>query len=99
MNYEDGMEKIVHPENIARHREERSDPGEKSIDCHIDSSQEQKHLLAMTEPKNLDGFMIGRASFGNPWCFLQGNYEPTFAEILQTMETHGKLLWQWKERK
>ncbi len=27
--------------------------------------------------KNLDGFMIGRASFGNPWCFLPGNYEPT----------------------
>ena len=53
----------------------------------------------MTEPKNLDGFMIGRASFGNPWCFLPGNYEPTFAEILETMEEHGKLLWQWKERK
>jgi Dihydrouridine synthase (Dus) len=49
--------------------------------------------------KNLDGFMIGRASFGNPWSFLPGDYEPTFEEILSTMEMHGKLLWQWKERK
>jgi tRNA-dihydrouridine synthase B len=49
--------------------------------------------------KNLDGFMIGRASFGNPWSFLPGDYEPTFEEILTTMEMHGKLLWQWKERK
>lgn len=49
--------------------------------------------------KNLDGFMIGRASFGNPWCFLPGDYEPTLAEILDTMTEHGDLLWQWKERK
>lgn len=43
--------------------------------------------------------MIGRASFGNPWCFLPGNYEPTLGEILDTMSEHGKLLWQWKDRK
>lgn len=43
--------------------------------------------------------MIGRASFGNPWCFLPGGYEPTLHEILTTMSEHGKLLWQWKERK
>ncbi len=49
--------------------------------------------------KNLDGFMIGRASFGNPWCFLPGGYEPTLGEILETMKEHGNLLWQWKERK
>lgn len=49
--------------------------------------------------KNLDGFMIGRASFGNPWCFLEWNYEPTLGEILDTMSEHGKLLWEWKERK
>jgi tRNA-dihydrouridine synthase B len=51
------------------------------------------------EFKNLDGFMIGRASFGNPWCFLPEDYEPTLGEILDTMEEHGRLLWQWKERK
>lgn len=53
----------------------------------------------MTDKRNLDGFMIGRASFGNPWCFLDGNYEPSFAEILDTMQVHGELLWKWKERK
>lgn len=46
--------------------------------------------------KNLDGFMIGRASFGNPWGFLPGNYEPTLDEILTTMREHGDLLWQVK---
>ena len=49
--------------------------------------------------KNLDGFMIGRASFGNPWCFLPGNYEPILWEILDTMQEHGDLLWKCKERK
>ena len=43
--------------------------------------------------------MIGRASFGNPWCFLPGDYEPTLAEILDTMTEHGDLLWNCKERK
>ena len=43
--------------------------------------------------------MIGRASFGNPWCFIPGGYEPTLGEILTTMEEHGVLLWQCKERK
>ncbi len=54
---------------------------------------------AMTKPKDLDGFMIGRASFGNPWCFISGGYVPTLGEILETMREHGNLLWQWKERK
>lgn len=37
---------------------------------------------------NLDGFMIGRASFGNPWCFLAGEYVPTLSEILSVMTRH-----------
>jgi len=49
--------------------------------------------------KNLDGFMIGRHSFGNPWCFLPGKYTPTLREILAVMELHGKFLWESKERK
>ncbi len=49
--------------------------------------------------KNLNGFMIGRASFGNPWCFLPGNYEPTLWEILDVMREHGDLLWTTKARK
>lgn len=77
MNYEDGLSKIIHPEN-------------RNIETDSPS---------LMHYKNLDGFMIGRASFWNPWCFLKGNYEPTFAEILDTMAIHGDLLWKWKERK
>ncbi len=47
----------------------------------------------------LDGFMIGRASFGNPWCFLPWNYRPTFKEILKMMERHAKLLVKTKWEK
>lgn len=71
-SYDDGLRKIIHPENR-------------------DGSDTQK--------KNLDGFMIGRASFGNPWCFLPGNYAPTLGEILDTMSEHGRILWEWKEKK
>jgi len=48
---------------------------------------------------SLDGFMIGRHSFGNPWCFLPGRYSPTLREILDTMQEHGDVLWQYKQRK
>ena len=36
--------------------------------------------------------MIGRSSFGNPWCFLPDGRRPILAEILETMELHAKLL-------
>lgn len=74
LDYDDGLRKIVHPENL--------NPG-----------------MSELTKKNLDGFMIGRASFGNPWCFLPGKYTPTLGEILDTMTLHGKLLWEWKNRK
>lgn len=48
--------------------------------------------------KDLDWFMIGRASFGNPWCFLPDWYVPTLREILDTMQQHWDLLWQVKWR-
>lgn len=40
----------------------------------------------------LDGFMIGRSSFGNPWCFRPGKYVPTLREILEKMDRHADLL-------
>ncbi len=49
--------------------------------------------------EDLDGFMIGRSSFGNPWCFLPGKYSPTLSEILSVMESHGQLLVERKGRK
>lgn len=52
-----------------------------------------------TDYKNLDGFMIWRASFGNPWCFLKDRYTPTLQEILSIMQEHGQLLWQYKSHK
>ncbi len=49
--------------------------------------------------ENLNGFMIGRACFGNPWCFLPGGYIPTLEEILTIMHEHGRLLVENKGRK
>lgn len=77
LGYDDGMKKIIHPEN--------------RNGSLVDPTSEKK--------KNLDWFMIGRASFGNPWCFLKWNYEPTLEEILSIMSIHGKILWECKERK
>jgi tRNA-dihydrouridine synthase len=48
----------------------------------------------------LDGFMIGRWSFGNPWCFIEWGYEPSLAELLEAMEFHAQKLVETKwERK
>jgi tRNA-dihydrouridine synthase B len=69
--------------------------------CNGDVMSYEDGVAKMVHPtglKNLDGFMIWRASFGNPWCFLPGNYIPTLDEILSTMVEHGDLLWQVKWR-
>lgn len=69
--------------------------------CNGDITSYEDGVMKMIHPtglKNLDGFMIGRSSFGNPWCFLPGNYEPTLDEILVTMRGHGELLWKVKWR-
>jgi tRNA-dihydrouridine synthase B len=99
-SYDDGVMKMVHPENhtFTPH----PDKGESEGDLFQTWKQTSPNLPLWGEgsiPKNLDGFMIWRASFGNPWCFIPDNYEPTLGEILDTMSEHGKLLWKWKERK
>lgn len=76
MDYADGARKVLHPTN----RSEIVYPGEESI------------IGKAAGMKNLDGFMIGRASFGNPWCFLPDGRRPILAEILEVMELHAKLL-------
>lgn len=53
----------------------------------------------MKKLKNLDWFMIGRWSFGNPWCFLPWNYQPTLEEILKQMEFHATKLVETKWEK
>lgn len=48
----------------------------------------------------LDGFMIGRGSFWNPWCFVPGWYEPSLREILDMMSFHANalLLSKWEKK-
>ncbi len=54
----------------------------------------------MSKIQNLDWFMIWRASFWNPWCFLPGEYHPTLWEMLSAMEFHAEELVKTKwERK
>ncbi len=53
----------------------------------------------MKKIKNLDWFMIGRWSFGNPWCFLPWNYYPTLKELLDQMEFHAMKLVETKWEK
>ena len=80
MDYADGMRKILHP----THRSESIFPGEESL------------LGQGGNMKNRDGFMIGRASFGNPWCFLSSGKRPVLQEILEVMELHARLLIETK---
>lgn len=47
----------------------------------------------------LDGMMIGRSSFGNPWCFLPGRVTPPLSEVLNIMTLHGQWLSERKGRK
>lgn len=42
---------------------------------------------------NLDGFLIGQAAMGNPWCFLPRNQQPKlFSEKIPVIEQHIKYL-------
>jgi tRNA-dihydrouridine synthase B len=102
MSYDDGVSKIIHPENRNLNSppekgelegvSQKGIPNSVTLPCLPFSGEESKL-------RNLDWFMIGRASFGNPWCFIPGWYEPTLGEILDMMSIHGQLLWQWKDRK
>ncbi len=81
---------------------------------HSDTRELKKHLSipvvcngdvmsyddGMEKVWDLDGFMIGRASFGNPWCFTPGGYTPTLNEMLEAMQFHATKLVETKwERK
>jgi tRNA-dihydrouridine synthase B len=47
---------------------------------------------------NLDGFMIGQASFGNPWVFSESP-APSFAGRISLIKKHAKLLFELKGEK
>ena len=53
----------------------------------------------MQKVQDLDGFMIGRGSFWNPWAFLKWWYEPTLEELLNAMEFHALKLVETKGEK
>lgn len=54
----------------------------------------------MNRLQNLDWFMIGRASFGNPWSFSESWEIPSLDEILRVMAIHTKysLETKWDRR-
>jgi tRNA-dihydrouridine synthase B len=107
MSYEDGVRKLTHPENVSflSSRRDVRDPFQNHVwvwndQNLLNENERDSSFHSEWQKKNdLDWFMIGRASFGNPWCFLPWDYKPTLREILDIMSEHGKLLWQWKERK
>lgn len=53
----------------------------------------------MKKVNNLDWFMIGRKSFGNPWCFLPWWYSPNLEERIEIMKFHAQKLIEHKWRK
>lgn len=54
----------------------------------------------MTNESTLGGFMIARGALGNPWCFLPGNYEPTWQERINIMKKHMEYMVssKWENR-
>ena len=48
---------------------------------------------------NLDGFMIGRAAIGNPWCFHDRRkyQEPTYHERIELALEHYHLFRRFKQ--
>jgi len=72
------------------------------IICNWDIKNFDDWMVKIYSPNKdvkLDGFMIWRASFWNPWCFLHWNYKPTLAEILEMMLFHGNALVECKWEK
>ncbi|MBT5954664.1 tRNA-dihydrouridine synthase [bacterium] len=45
---------------------------------------------------NLDGFLIGQATFGNPWAFLEKSREISFEEKLPIIKLHSQMLIEQK---
>jgi tRNA-dihydrouridine synthase B len=45
--------------------------------------------ISKTEKYNLDGVLVGRATFGNPW-FFGGKLDPTIDERFEVLKDHAK---------
>lgn len=102
LDYDDGIRRIMEGletwknDDIRMKTANRSEP---YGDCTASEEAQGLNTKIEVTSRLLDGFMIGRASFGNPWCFLPGGYIPTLSEILAIMHEHGQLLVEHKGRK
>jgi tRNA-dihydrouridine synthase len=47
--------------------------------------------LQKVKETGVDGVMVGRGAFGNPWFFREDNYEPNIKERLAVMLEHARL--------
>jgi tRNA-dihydrouridine synthase len=54
----------------------------------VQSRQEGLDRIAETK---VDGIMVGRGAFGNPWFFRADNYQPDTKEHLNVMLEHAEL--------
>ncbi len=48
---------------------------------------------------NVDGVMVGRGAFGNPWFFRGDGYQPALKERLAVMLEHARLFSEWLPQK
>ncbi len=55
--------------------------------------------IIRAKESGVDGVMIGRASFGNPWIFRADNYHPSIQERLEALLEHAKLFEKWYRHK
>lgn len=97
MSYDDGISKID-PPVIARSETTWQSREDDFLSNHSVLG-ENRDPESSSGWQGLDWFMIGRASFGNPWCFLPGKVTPTLAEVIDTMELHARLLVENKGEK
>ncbi len=54
----------------------------------------------MEKIQDLAGFMIARASLGNPWCFLPNNHSPLWVQRISIMTEHMQKMIEtkWEQR-
>jgi len=55
--------------------------------------------LEKIKVSGVDGVMIGRGAFGNPWFFRQDGHQPEVKEKLEAMVEHARLFESWLPEK
>ena len=55
--------------------------------------------LEKVQATGVDGVMVGRGAFGNPWFFREDGYVPQPAEKLAVMLEHARLFEEWLPEK